>query len=211
MRGRAPKRRTNKRNSRGGLHAACDQDASLDAPCVMGRRGACRRLSGPAGADRRRVRGRLRSRHCGTPLCETAVGQVWAAVRHREQAGRSQQRSAAASVARASKDGYTLFMASSTNAVNAITPNLGFDFAKDFAPIALTTRQPFVLVASPSLSESTRSSNWSRGARRSRASSSSPQRVSAAPGISRANFSTSGAVRSSRTCPIRGRARSLPT
>jgi len=58
---------------------------------------------------------------------------------------------AAASVARAGKDGYTLFMASSTNAVNAITPNLGFDFARDFAPIALTTRQPFVLVASPSL------------------------------------------------------------
>ena len=47
---------------------------------------------------------------------------------------------AAEFVARAPKDGYTLFLASSANITNAaINPNLSFDLAKDFAPIALVT------------------------------------------------------------------------
>jgi tripartite-type tricarboxylate transporter receptor subunit TctC len=44
---------------------------------------------------------------------------------------------AAALAARAPKDGYTLFIGSAANVINAaMTPNLNFDFYKDFAPIA---------------------------------------------------------------------------
>src|SRR5437879_5090609 len=39
-------------------------------------------------------------------------------------------------VAHAHNDGYTLFMATAANTINAtVSPNLTFDFAKDFAPI----------------------------------------------------------------------------
>jgi len=59
---------------------------------------------------------------------------------------------AAEHVARAPKDGYTLFMGTAANTINAtISPNLTFDFAKDFAPIALVASVPNVLVAHPSL------------------------------------------------------------
>ena len=45
---------------------------------------------------------------------------------------------AGAQVARAPKDGYTLFVASAANMINAaMNPNLNFDIMKDFAPIAL--------------------------------------------------------------------------
>jgi tripartite-type tricarboxylate transporter receptor subunit TctC len=53
--------------------------------------------------------------------------------------------------ARAPKDGYTLFVGSSANVTNqAITPNPGFDMAKDFAPIALAAMVPVILVVHPS-------------------------------------------------------------
>ena len=53
--------------------------------------------------------------------------------------------------ARAPKDGYTLFIGSSANITNqVITPNLGFDMTKDFAPIALATMAPVILVVHPS-------------------------------------------------------------
>jgi tripartite-type tricarboxylate transporter receptor subunit TctC len=53
--------------------------------------------------------------------------------------------------ARAPKDGYTLFLGSSANITNqVITPNLGFDMTKDFAPIALATIAPVILVVHPS-------------------------------------------------------------
>jgi len=53
--------------------------------------------------------------------------------------------------ARAPKDGYTLFLGSSANIANqVITPNLGFDMTKDFAPIALATMAPVILVVHPS-------------------------------------------------------------
>jgi tripartite-type tricarboxylate transporter receptor subunit TctC len=53
--------------------------------------------------------------------------------------------------ARAAKDGYTLFLGSSANITNqVITPNLGFDMGKDFAPIALATQAPVILVVHPS-------------------------------------------------------------
>jgi tripartite-type tricarboxylate transporter receptor subunit TctC len=55
-------------------------------------------------------------------------------------------------VSHAAKDGYTLLIGTSANLTNAvITPNLGFDFVKDFAPIALATTAPIILVVHPSL------------------------------------------------------------
>jgi tripartite-type tricarboxylate transporter receptor subunit TctC len=58
---------------------------------------------------------------------------------------------AAEFVARAPKDGYTLFLGSSANITNAaINPNLAFDMAKDFAPIALVTTAAVILVVHPS-------------------------------------------------------------
>ncbi len=59
---------------------------------------------------------------------------------------------AAAAVARAPKDGYMLFVGSAANVINAaMNPNLPFDFTKDFAPIALLTSTPTVLVVHPEL------------------------------------------------------------
>jgi tripartite-type tricarboxylate transporter receptor subunit TctC len=59
---------------------------------------------------------------------------------------------AAEFVARAPKDGYTLFLGSSANITNAaINPNLSFDLAKDFAPIALVTTAAVILVVHPSI------------------------------------------------------------
>ncbi len=54
---------------------------------------------------------------------------------------------AAAAVARAAKDGYTLYIGSAANVINAaMNPNLTFDFVKDFIPITLLTSTPTVLV-----------------------------------------------------------------
>jgi tripartite-type tricarboxylate transporter receptor subunit TctC len=59
---------------------------------------------------------------------------------------------AAAMVARAPKDGYTLFIGSSANAINAaMNSYVPFDFVKDFAPITLLASTPSVLAVRPSL------------------------------------------------------------
>ena len=59
---------------------------------------------------------------------------------------------AAEYVAKASKDGYTLLMATISQPINAaVSPNLNFDFAKDFAPIVLVSTTPNLLVVNPSL------------------------------------------------------------
>ena len=63
---------------------------------------------------------------------------------------------AAASVARADRDGYTLYIGSAANLINAAqNPNLTFDFIKDFAPITLLTSTPTVLVVTPELGAKT--------------------------------------------------------
>ena len=63
---------------------------------------------------------------------------------------------AAESVARAPKDGYTLFIGSSANVTNAaINPSLAFDISKDLAPIALINTAAVILVVHPSLGVNT--------------------------------------------------------
>lgn len=58
---------------------------------------------------------------------------------------------AADQVVRGPKDGYTLFMGTVANVINAVMqPNLAFDFSKDFAPIAYATSSPNILVVHPS-------------------------------------------------------------
>lgn len=58
---------------------------------------------------------------------------------------------AAEQVVRGPKDGYTLFMGTVANVINAVLqPNLAFDFSKDFAPIVYTTSSPNILVVHPS-------------------------------------------------------------
>lgn len=53
--------------------------------------------------------------------------------------------------ARAEKDGYTLFLGTVANVVNAaVSSKLSFDFARDFAPIALIATVPVALVVHPS-------------------------------------------------------------
>jgi tripartite-type tricarboxylate transporter receptor subunit TctC len=55
-------------------------------------------------------------------------------------------------VAKAAPDGYTLLMAVSSNAVNAVIyTNLNFDFARDITPVAYFAGNPFVMVVTPSL------------------------------------------------------------
>jgi tripartite-type tricarboxylate transporter receptor subunit TctC len=60
---------------------------------------------------------------------------------------------AAASVAKAAPDGYTLFMATSTQLAIQVTlhKKLAYDPTTDFEPIALISGVPFVLVVNPKL------------------------------------------------------------
>jgi len=59
---------------------------------------------------------------------------------------------AAEFVARAPKDGYTLFLATIANVINAaVSSNLPFDFPKDFAPIVRLSSAPNILVVHPSV------------------------------------------------------------
>ncbi len=59
---------------------------------------------------------------------------------------------AAEYVARAPKDGYTLYLPGSANIANAaINPKLPFDIIKDFAPIGLVNSAAVILVVHPSL------------------------------------------------------------
>jgi len=55
-------------------------------------------------------------------------------------------------VAHAANDGYTLLQGTVANTINpAITPNLTYDFAKDFVPISLFTTLPNILVVHPAV------------------------------------------------------------
>jgi tripartite-type tricarboxylate transporter receptor subunit TctC len=57
----------------------------------------------------------------------------------------------AEAVARAPKDGYTLFMSTVANSINPALGALNFDFGKDLAPIVLAANVPQMMVVHPSL------------------------------------------------------------
>lgn len=57
---------------------------------------------------------------------------------------------AAEAVVRSPADGYTLFLGSTANTINASLFKMGFDFSMDLAPIALIAEAPGILVAHPS-------------------------------------------------------------
>lgn len=59
---------------------------------------------------------------------------------------------AGANVAHAANDGYTLYVGSAANLINAaMRSDLKFDFVKDFTPITLLSSTPTVLVVNPEL------------------------------------------------------------
>ena len=63
---------------------------------------------------------------------------------------------ATGTVARAAPDGYTLLLASTSNAFNpALYDRLDFNFIRDLAPVASIARDAFVLVTNPSFSAKT--------------------------------------------------------
>jgi tripartite-type tricarboxylate transporter receptor subunit TctC len=86
------------------------------------------------------------ARVVATRMSQT-VGQQFV-IENRTGAGSS---IAAEHVARAPKDGYTLFMATVANSINPALGPLNFDFGKDLAPIALVANVPQMLVVHPSL------------------------------------------------------------
>ena len=89
----------------------------------------------------------ITARLVGADMSQTLGQQV--VVESRPGAGSSL---AAESVARALADGYTLFIGTSSNVTNAaISSNLRFDFAKDFAPVTPLTGLPLILAVHPSL------------------------------------------------------------
>jgi tripartite-type tricarboxylate transporter receptor subunit TctC len=62
----------------------------------------------------------------------------------------------AETVARAPADGYTILIASSSHTINpAVYKKLGYDAARDFAPISLITSGPGILVVHPSVPATT--------------------------------------------------------
>ena len=77
---------------------------------------------------------------------ESALGQK-CVVENKPGAGSAL---AAEYVARAAKDGYTLFVATlSLVTIQAMKPNPAFDLARDFAPVSQLARQAVVLVVNP--------------------------------------------------------------
>ena len=118
------------------------------AGCIRRRR---RRLSGSPdprlGRLLRRIGADITARVVGHRMGQILGQQI--VVENKTGAGSSL---AAEQVARAPKDGYTLLMATIANVINAVvTPNLSFDFRKDFAPVVRLTTTPNILVVHPSV------------------------------------------------------------
>jgi len=89
----------------------------------------------------------ITARLVGNAMSQTLGQQV--VIESRPGAGSS---IAAEFVARSPKDGYTLYIGTSSNVTNAvISSKLSFDFAKDFAPVAPLTGLPLILAVHPSL------------------------------------------------------------
>jgi tripartite-type tricarboxylate transporter receptor subunit TctC len=91
----------------------------------------------------------------GTDIAARLIGQ-WLSGRLGQQFAIENRAGAATNigtevVVRASPDGYTLLLATATNAVNAtLYERLSFNFIKDIAPVAGVMRVPQVMVVNPS-------------------------------------------------------------
>ena len=117
---------------------------------------------------------------------------------------------AAEFTARAPKDGYTLFMALSANLSNqAINPNVSFDMVKDFAPIALATSVPIMLVVHPSSGVNSLQDLVAM-AKSKPGEVLTPPPASAPPRTSPANCSHNAPASSSCTCRIRAARKPRP-
>ncbi len=87
----------------------------------------------------------------GRLVAERLTGSLGQTVIVDNRAGASAQIGTEAA-ARAPADGYTLLMATSTNAINhVLNPKLPYDFPRDFQPVALVAKAPQLLVVHPSL------------------------------------------------------------
>ena len=111
----------------------------------------CRRLSKPAGSRDHRADRRLR-RRCHGPHRRAKARQIDGAaliIENRPGAGSNIGTRYAAS---AEADGYTIFVATVANAINAtLYKNLTFDVLRDFSPVILAARAPNLLVVNPSV------------------------------------------------------------
>ena len=87
------------------------------------------------------------ARVVGSSISQTLKQQI--VVENRPGAGST---IAAELVARSPADGYSLFLCQVATAAAAVTsPNIRFDLAKDFSPIALLASDPMILAVHPSL------------------------------------------------------------
>src|SRR5215471_3741929 len=79
-----------------------------------------------------------------------ALGAARSAVHHRQPSGGRQQHRNRGGCARA-RDGYTLLIAGTFNAINAtLYDNLKFNFIRDIAPVATIYYVPNVMAVHPS-------------------------------------------------------------
>ena len=109
------------------------------------------RLSVQAGDDDRAVSGRRRDRRGGARRGREA-GRRLEAVGDCREPGGAGTTIGAGTVARASGDGYTLYMTTSAHTISGhIYAKLNYDPVKDFAPITLVTKVPLVLVINPAV------------------------------------------------------------
>ena len=86
----------------------------------------------------------------------TKLGEIWGAQFVIDNRGGAGGTIAAAAVAKADPDGYTVMHDATAHSVNhALYSNLSFNYTKDFAPVFLVSLVPNILVANPGVPDKT--------------------------------------------------------